>query len=323
MDRSGRNCTRRRDRVALGALAAILALAAAPGYAAPAVFYTDILTGPNTGGEDDHGAYLTLFGAGFGASQGSSRVTINNLPVAAYKRWSDTKITVQPGQGVSSGPIRVVVSGESSNANHAFTVVPGKLFFVSLKGSDDGGRVGDPSRPFRSPQGTFDRRDFGPGDHLVLRGGDWTDNNKIYDAFLSVHHKSGTARAPIVVMGYPTETVNVSRTASNGVTRAIHAYATDGHYVIANLHINMNRGGGTCIGIAPGTDNVRIVNNEAQGMFEDGGGSGCITGSGKRYRILGNHVHDNGGSKLYHAIYFDARDTGGPNDIEIAYNHVH
>lgn len=331
MNRSGRIRTERLEhgsarcftRVVLSGVLVTLALAGTPGQAAPTVLYTDIVTGPNTGGEDGQGAYLTLFGARFGATQGNSRVTINDLPVAAYKQWSDTKITVQPGPGVSSGPIRVVVSGQSSNASHSFAVVPGKIFFVSLKGSDDSGTVGDIGRPFRSAQRTFDRRDFGPGDHLVLRGGDWTDNNKIYDAFLSVHHKSGTARAPIVVMGYPTESVNISRTSSNGVTRAIHAYETEGHYVIANLHINMNKGGGTCIGIAPGTSNVRVVNNEAQGMFDDGGGSGCITGSGKRYRILGNHVHDNGGNKLYHALYFDARDKTGPTDIEIAYNHIH
>jgi hypothetical protein len=79
------------------------------------------------------------------------------------------------------------------------------------------------------------------------------------------------------------------------------------------------------IGLAPGTSNVRVVNNELYGFFEDSGGSAVIAGSGKQLRILGNHVHDNGGSKLYHALYFDGRDTaeGGANDIEIAYNHIH
>jgi hypothetical protein len=303
----------------------VLALASTLVHAGPRILYTDILTGPNTGGEGDNGAYLTIFGIGFGAVQGGSRVTIKNSPVAVYKQWSDTRITVQPGSSVSSGAIRVIVSGESSNADNSFTVVSGKLFFVALNGNDTSGRAGEISRPFRSAQNTFDRRDFGPGDHLILRGGNWTDNNKIYDAFLSIHHKSGTVRAPIVVMGYPTESANVLRTGSNGVSRAIHAYATDGHYVIANLRINMNGGGGSCIGLAVGTENVRVVNNEGQGMFEDSGGSACIAGSGKGYRVLGNHVHHNGGSKLYHALYIDARDTtrGGPGDIEIAYNHIH
>ena len=298
----------------------LLATSSPLAYGAPKIFYTDILTGPNTGGENNQGAYLTLFGSGFGATQGASQVTINNVPVAAYKQWSDTKITVQPGSSVTSGTIIVTVSGQPSNTDNSFTVVPGKIFFVALDGRDNSGKAGDITRPFRSLQKTLDRSDFGPGDHVVVRGGTWTDVFELYTSFFSIHHKSGTTAAPLVVMGYPTETVNFLRTDANGVTRGIHNYATEGHYVIANFHVDMNGGGGVCIGLGP--RDVRIVNNEGQGMLEDGGGSACIAGSGKKYRILGNHIHDNGGNKLYHAIYIDARDTSGPNDIEIAYNEV-
>ncbi len=306
----------------LAGIGAALFLAISPliAWAAPKVFYTDILTGPNSGGENNDGAYLTLFGSGFGASQGSSQVTINNVPVATYKQWSDTKITIQPGPSVTSGAIEVKTPEGESNTDHVFTVVPGKIYFVALSGSDFRGKVGNINRPFRSIQKTLDRSDFGPGDQLVVRGGDWTDNNKIYDAFFSIHHKSGTAAAPIVVMGYPTETVNLIRTKTNGVIRGIHDYATNGHYVIANFHIHLNGGGGVCIGAGP--EDVRIVNNEGEGMFEDSGGSSCIAGSGKKLRILGNYLHDNGGSKLYHAIYIDGRDTQGVDDIEIAYNRI-
>lgn len=302
-------------------MAAFLALTSSMALANPKIFYTDILTGPNIGGENNNGAYLTLFGSGFGATRDSSRVTINDVPVADYKQWSDTKITIQPGEKVTSGAIKVTVLGASSNTDHRFTVTPGNIYFVSLNGKDSRGRAGDINRPFRSIQKTLDLREFGPGDQLVVRGGDWTDNNQMYDAFFSIHHKSGTAAAPIVVMGYPTETVNLVRTDSNGVTRGIHEYATEGHYVIANFHVNLNGGGGVCIGIGP--VDVRIVNNEGKGMFEDSGGSACIAGSGRQLSILGNNIHDNGGSKLYHAIYIDGREVKGVNDIDIAYNHVH
>jgi len=312
-------------RVAVCTIVLVLAFAFVPALAlaAPVVLYTDIVTGPNTGGEGGNGAYLTLFGRGFGASQGDSQVTINNVPVAAYKQWSDTKITVQPGPNVTSGAIKITVGSESySDPAITFTVVRGNIYFVALNGSDSG-RVGNINRPFRSIQNTLDRSDFGPGDHLVIRGGEWTDAYDKYKSFFSIHHKSGTAAAPFAIMGYPGETVTLFRKENSGVTRAVHSYATEGHYVIANLHVNMNNGGSTCIGIAPGTRNVRIVNNEGQGMFEDSGGSACIAGSGKGYRILGNHIHHNSGSKLYHALYFDGRDRSGPDDIEIAYNHIH
>jgi hypothetical protein len=307
----------------LRSLAFMLLLLPLTVFAAPHIFYTDIVTGPNTGGENNNGAYLTVFGSGFGATQNGSQVTINNVPVAVYKQWSDTKITVQPGASVMSGAIKVTVSGQPSNTDNSFSVVPGKIFFVALDGRDNSGKAGDITRPFRSIQSTLDRSDFGPGDHIVVRGGNWTDVFGMYSSFFSIHHKSGKADAPLVVMGYPTETVTLLRTATNGVARGIHNYASEGHFVIANFHVNLNKGGSVCIGLAP--RDVRIVNNEGWGMFEDSGGGACIAGSGKKYRILGNHVHDNGGSKLYHGIYVDARDTtnGGPNDIEIAYNHVH
>ena len=42
--------------------------AVAPARAAPRILYTDALAGPNVGGENDKGMYLSVFGVGFGAS---------------------------------------------------------------------------------------------------------------------------------------------------------------------------------------------------------------------------------------------------------------
>src|SRR6476646_6620746 len=39
------------------------------------IFYSDLTSGPNSGGENDKGAYVTIWGNGFGASQGGSTVT--------------------------------------------------------------------------------------------------------------------------------------------------------------------------------------------------------------------------------------------------------
>ena len=291
-------------------------------HGAPKIYYTDIVTGPNTGGENNLGAYLTLFGTGFGAAGVASQVTINNVPVAAVMQWTDTKLTVQPGPNVTSGVIGITVGTDTySEPANSFTVVPGKIFFVALTGSDSSGQAGNISRPFRRINAVFDSPRFGPGDHIVVRGGTWSDVYAQYGGFFSIHHKGGTASAPMVIMGYPTETVLLNRTTQ---TRGIHSYDTPGHFVVANFHLNAD-GRGLGIGLAPGTSNVRVVNNELYGFFEDSGGSAVIAGSGKQLRILGNHVHDNGGSKLYHALYFDGRDTagGGANDIEIAYNHIH
>jgi len=45
----------------------------------PVIFYTDLQSGPNSGGETQSGfsgAYVTLYGNYFGASQGSATVTL-------------------------------------------------------------------------------------------------------------------------------------------------------------------------------------------------------------------------------------------------------
>jgi hypothetical protein len=314
----------------LRALTFMLLLLPLTGMAAPRIFYTDIVTGPNTGGENNNGAYLTLFGSGFGATQDASQVTINNVPVAAYKQWSDAKITVLPGARVTSGAIQVTVSGQPSNTDNSFSVVPGKIFFVALTGNDSTGVIGNINQPFRTIQTVLDRSDFGAGDHLIVRGGTWTDVFSFYGSFFSIYGKGGTAGAPLVIMGYPGETALFSRTTQ---TRGFHTYNTPGYYVIANLHLDAG-GSSPCyplgastacglgISLGVGTVGVRIVNNEVLNFFEDSGGAATIDGSGKNFRILGNKLHNNGGSKLYHGIYIDGRDTSGPDDIEIAYNHV-
>jgi len=288
-------------------------------HGTPTIFFSDIVTGPNTGGENNLGAYLTLFGRDFGATQDTSQVTINGVPVAAVKQWSANKVTVQPGPAVTSGVIGITVGANSySDSAITFTVVPGKIFFVSLSGSDFSGQANNINRPFRKINAVIDSPKFGPGDHIVVRGGIWSDIYARYGSFFSIAHKSGAASAPMVIMGYPTETVLLTRTTQS---RGIHSFNTSGHFVIANFRLNAD-GRALGIGLAPGTINVRVVNNELYGFFEDSGGSAVIAGSGRQYRILGNHVHDNGGSKLYHALYFDGR-AAAVDDIEIAYNHIH
>ena len=116
----------------------------------PQLLYTDIVAGPNDGGENNNGAYLSLFGRHFGESGLGTRVKvfINNFEVDNYRYLGSAntipglqQITVQVGRlgnpvkGVNL-PIKVVVDGVSSNSNHHFMVNPGTVYFVSLKGSD-------------------------------------------------------------------------------------------------------------------------------------------------------------------------------------------
>ena len=40
------------------------------------IFFSDLDSGPNTGGQKNHGAWVTIWGKGFGAERGGSTVTI-------------------------------------------------------------------------------------------------------------------------------------------------------------------------------------------------------------------------------------------------------
>jgi hypothetical protein len=116
-----------------------------PVSGAPYVLYTDIVAGPTSGGENDKGVYLSIFGKNFGSSGlGSTvKVYVNDVEVDNYRRLAVSRgrpdvqqITVQvgaighPTPGTAL-PIKVVVDGVVSNTNHTFTVQPGDILFVS------------------------------------------------------------------------------------------------------------------------------------------------------------------------------------------------
>ncbi len=95
----------------------------------PLILYTDIISGPNSGGEHNNGTYLTIFGTHFGTTQATSTVTISGRVVAQYLFWSDTKIGVQVGH-VSSGPIVVSRGDLVSNSDKTFTVRLGHIYYI-------------------------------------------------------------------------------------------------------------------------------------------------------------------------------------------------
>src|SRR6516225_4430367 len=78
----------------------------------PRIFYSDLESGPNTGGQQDKGAFVTIYGKGFGAARGDSTVSVGGKPVAGYPIWTDSKITFQLGAAAVTGNIVVTVSGQ-------------------------------------------------------------------------------------------------------------------------------------------------------------------------------------------------------------------
>ena len=83
--------------------------------APPSLFFSDLESGPNTGGQNNKGVWVTIWGKGFGATQGTSTVTVGGGAVDNYPLWSDSKITFQLGAAAVSGSIVVNVAGIGSS----------------------------------------------------------------------------------------------------------------------------------------------------------------------------------------------------------------
>src|SRR4029077_7961455 len=103
--------------------------------APPRIFFSDLESGPNTGGQNSKGAWITIWGKGFGATQGTSTVTIGSGAADNYPLWSDGRIIFQLGANARTGNIVVNVPGVGSSNGLAFTVRAGNIFFVAPAGN--------------------------------------------------------------------------------------------------------------------------------------------------------------------------------------------
>lgn len=175
-----------------------------PSVQRPLVIYTDITSGPNIGGENNKGIYLSIFGVGFGSSLRAIKVLIGGIEVDNYRylgrargRADIQQLTVQigalgnPRPGVPL-PVQVFVDGVGSNPDQTFTVQAGNIYFVAPNGVDTGdtrtgGTFEAPFRTVQKPAGVHLSFAITPagvggaygrvraGDFIILRQGTYTD----------------------------------------------------------------------------------------------------------------------------------------------------
>jgi len=311
---------------------------------APYVLYTDIVSGPNSGGENGKGTYLSIFGKNFGSSGlGTSvKVYIGDVEVDNYRylgvsqgRADIGQLTVQVGAlgNASTGvalPIRVVVNGVNSNTNHTFMIQPGDILFVdNVSGNDATALKSDINRPWRyvqTPSEGGALAQAGPGDVIVLRGkAVWSDVG-FESHWFRFRRTAGSAPTGatgtgyIAVMAYPGEAVRY--VPPGGTHGGIHG--TSDWIVISGLRIESaasSLSDGAPINLQANSDHWRVVNNDVgpwPASSSAGDKAAGIAGNGKNNTILGNYVHDIGGGTLNHGMYFDT----GTTDLEVAYNEV-
>ena len=104
--------------------------------APPRIFFSDLESGPNIGGQNNNGVWVTIWGKGFGATQGTANVTIGGGAAAGYPLWSDGKIIFQLGAAAKTGSIVVNMPGIGASNGLPFTVRAGNIFFVATTGND-------------------------------------------------------------------------------------------------------------------------------------------------------------------------------------------
>lgn len=295
---------------------------------APRLFFTDIESAPGTGGQDGLGAFITIWGEGFGATRGASSVTIGGVEVGRYVAWGEDNgiargldmIVVQPGPLAVSGSLVVTVDGQASNPL-PFTLRGGQIYFVAPAAANaDDGNAGSFAAPFSSLYRA--RQVLRSGDIVYVRGGVFAAADPMYpgwDAVLMLHPETdavGTAELPVAYVGYPGE-----RPVLGGgppLRRAIVVDGAIGHYVFANLGFTHY---GAMLDLAG--NGHRIVGNHLHdGIFSNGGTIG-ILGNSAHYRIYGNLIRNTGevdnnlnGSGFYLGGF------GTNRDIDFGWNEI-
>lgn len=323
----------------------------------PTVLYTDIVAGPIRGGENDKGAYLSIFGVNFGSNINDIKVYIGGGEVARYMylgasrgRPDIQQLSVQLGSAVATGVIRVSVSGVDSNADHTFTVAAGDIYFMSLTGSDTTGN-GSFTSPYRTASKIMGLAAYGPGDFLVIRGGtyDLTSGNEGLTStasgfpdgtrWLEFTKDGSSVTQQLAVMGYPGEepVVSLGATTANGYCVLRIASSKPLRYItISGFKIDAGNSGSNVVLFGwysspkSSLDSGRFVNMQVTGGMrgyqatssnEYGGVNLLSVSRVPHTKFLGNDIGNNNAYQGCgsHEIYMSHDYTG----VEFAYNYVH
>jgi len=297
--------------------------------AGSAAFFTDLTSGPNQGGQNGAGAFVTVWGNGFGETRGSSTVTIGGGAADNYPTWTSTKITFQLGANAKTGDVVVHVAGKSDSNALPFTVRTGNIYFVTSTGSDSAN--GSFATPWKTIPKAKNSLAAGDVAYIGVRAGDAVsqtteDSTAAYRCALGMStnsgSNSGTAAQPKALIAYPGARATIGT--ESGLQRGILTPGISGNFdywVISQL---------TLIGETEALDfegpavGWRVVGNDIS--CPNGSGlSGCVTGgtpnTPQNLSFFGNVVHDAAAkvssiTKYYHGIYF------GSNHLNLGWNTV-
>ncbi|MGE5308017.1 MAG: putative Ig domain-containing protein [Deltaproteobacteria bacterium] len=289
----------------------ILAGTASAFAATPVVFFSDLSSGPNTGGQNNKGVFVTIVGKNFGSSQGTGKVTIGGGQADNYPVWTDTKISFQLGPNAATGNIAVTTPDGTSNGV-PFTVRSGNIYFVSASSPNNPGS-GTFSDPWRSPASFYNVRKA--GDTCYFRAGTYSDKYGYtsYHCNFTIRGVDGGPNNEIAFVGYPGETAKIAAN-SNEPTGNFEWPDGNSYYVVAGL--TLQGAGRGCVSL--GGNGHRIINNDCIGSSDFA--YGLIFPTGTNSKIYGNKMHGmTSRNKLSHLLYLGY----GASNIDFGWNNIY
>jgi hypothetical protein len=312
--------------------------------AAPALFFSDLPSGPKTGNSDGvgSGAIVTIWGRGLGSSQGTSKVYVGSVEAAAVYYWKnadgdlpggpsdlstyhqmqEVAFSIPAGAVDGANTIKVTVGGVDSNTL-PFTVRAGGIKFVKATGNDSTGD-GSWSNPWLTLTNVF------AGGNGKLTAGDTVYSVGVGSvAGLRVGASGalkGTEASPIALVAYPNSAVGISGESFTGYVVYNH-FATNA--TNASDYIHLSKLSITAAGNNNDSPNglhtfkgCRFIGLEITGPTVYGGVGGAITGTAGGNQVAGASDNASGGKFLgnyvHHYGYQSA--TPGLNNYGWAYS---
>jgi hypothetical protein len=293
----------------------------------PSILFTDLESGPNAGGENNNGAFVTIYGTNLGAAPtvtvGGGAAIVKQAPQPYL--WYQ-KMSIQLGASARTGSI-VVTNPSGASNSVPFTVRAGNIKCVSPTGSNSN------SGNFGSCWATlpYAVEHMAAGDIAYGMDGVQTSGNHLYSAALFLVG-GGTVGNPKALAAYPGAKVTIAGVLNSPATsgtqntfglkaRSDTSTASGSNWVISGLVLT---GYQHMIG---GIQNVRIIGNDITCPYGNvGGGSACPeTAALTNLDLLGNYIHDigtgfapGGVTKLYHGVYF----TTNTNSVDAGWNEI-
>ena len=313
---------------------------------APALMFTDLVSGPSTGNSDNSqtgqtagqdGAIVTVWGKNLGTSGSISVGGVSariyswgnaTAPANLLVRHGMQMIAFQIPHQLSNGPttIQATVGGVVSN-NLPFTVRSGAIYFVKTNGNDATGD-GSWSKPWAKVSKATAALEVGA--IVYLGDGVWQNAPDGDRSTLNLDTDPGklaTAAMPKALIAYPGATAKIGTDSLDAWSTFVSGSPSPSTYwIISKL-------------VLAGKDNAatyntgfRLIGNHVS-TPQGNGQTGAIGGidSGNLY-VLGNELTNcgyAGTSKLYHPMYIQSPESSTaprlPNsdNREIAWNYLH